>query len=647
MKLAPIGALLIGLGAGCGSDGGSAISSASAAAQVIGELTALAYESLLSNFTNNASNGTISGACDKGGMITVVKMADPAGRHATTLAQCSSGRDRFDGSLNVSIDIAGGAYTLRYSGTVTSSGAVDSTLDFDDFTEVIVFDSGQDSHSFTMTLTGTVTTRDAGGAHSWSFTNQPFHYESGNGQVACDPTCTSGSSVEVVPSPGPTVPDDFLGISVEWDNVPSYLGDGAGGARAATVTLLSAFAEEGHRPVVRIGGNSEDQAWWNPSGATPPAGVHIDVDASYLSTLAALQSALGNQLVLGLDLALDDATNAAALVTAAQAAIAPGGVMAFELGNEPDSYVPTHRPSSYDWPTYITEVDAFRDGIAQIVTPAPPFQWPALAGQSWLGNLDQQLAAEAGRFAVVSTHVYPFTVCNALPPPAPADLLSDHATVAVGTLYAPHAQAAHALSFPFRMGEMNSVSCGGAPGVSDVFAAALWGADICMQLAGAGLDGVNFHGGAAPGGVSYYGLFVFDADGTPRVRPLYYGLRLFSLATASHGRLLPVKVTTSARIHAFATLGEDGVTRVLLLGLSSTGPDHVQLRLTGARTATLVRLGAPALDATSGLSLGGLTWDGSSDGKPMGSAASETLRQSGDAWDVPLSGYEAVLVTAQ
>src|SRR5262249_47263821 len=159
------------------------------------------------------------------------------------------------------------------------------------------------------------------------------------------------------------------------------------------------------------------------------------------------------------------------------------------------------------------------------------------------------------------------------------DLLGDHATVAVGALYAPHAQAAHAAGLPFRMGEMNSVSCGGAPGVSDVFAAALWGADVCMQLASVGVDGVNFHGGSPPGGVSPYAPFVFDADGTPRVRPLYYGLRLFSLATASHGRFLPVKVTTRARVHAFATLGQDGVTRVLLLGLSATGPDHVRLRL--------------------------------------------------------------------
>src|SRR5262249_13966877 len=150
----------------------------------------------------------------------------------------------------------GGAYKLEYSGTLRSSGAVDSTLSFDDFTEVISFDSGQDSHSFTMVLTGAVTTKDAGGTHSWIFAGQSYQYEGTNGKVTCGSACAAdgGTAVEVDPSsPGVAVPDDFLGISVEWDNVPSYLGDGTGRARAAFVTLLSAFADEGHRPVVRIG----------------------------------------------------------------------------------------------------------------------------------------------------------------------------------------------------------------------------------------------------------------------------------------------------------------------------------------------------------------------------------------------------------
>ena len=81
-----------------------------------------------------------------------------------------------------------------------------------------------------------------------------------------------------VSTPGRAVPDDFLGVSVEWNSVREYLGDGTGHARAAAVTLLAAFAADGHRPEVRIGGNSEDQAWWNPSGLARPAGVLHDLE---------------------------------------------------------------------------------------------------------------------------------------------------------------------------------------------------------------------------------------------------------------------------------------------------------------------------------------------------------------------------------
>ena len=49
---------------------------------------------------------------------------------------------------------------------------------------------------------------------------------------------------------------------------------------------------------------------------------------------------------------------------------------------------------------------------------------------------------------------------------------------------------------PWRMAETNSCNRGGERGVSDVFAASLWGVDYMFTLAGASATGVNFHGGA-------------------------------------------------------------------------------------------------------------------------------------------------------
>jgi len=301
--------------------------------------------------------------------------------------------------------------------------------------------------------------------------------------VAVGPTTAVAVDVS---TPGRAVPDDFLGVSVEWNSVREYLGDGTGHARAAAVTLFAAFAAEGHRPEVRIGGNSEDQAWWNPSGLPRPAGVLHDLDTMDLNTLADLQHQVGNQFVLGLNLVLDDADNAAALVTAVRTAI-PHGLFAFELGNEPDVFVSDgHRPAGYDWAAYQADVRQFRDGInAQLATPVP-FQWPAVARRTWLDALAAAIPDQGDQLASVSTHVYPYTVCLGFPAPRPQALLTPFATAQVAAAYAPVARAAHNAGIPYRMGELNSVSCGGAAGVSDVYASALWAADVSTERRAAG-----------------------------------------------------------------------------------------------------------------------------------------------------------------
>ena len=455
-------------------------------------------------------------------------------------------------------------------------------------------------------------------------------------------TSCSGGTVDVDPnSPGTQIPDDFLGISVEWSSVPDYLGDSAGGARPTVVTLLRTFEAEDHRVSVRIGGNSEDLALWNPLGATPPPGVTINIGPAHLSTLAAVAEVLNTRLVLGLNLALDDPASAASLVNAVYGAIPREAVQAFELGNEPDLYVSDshHRGLGYGWNAYLADMEAFRDSIAATVPPETPFAAPALSNRSWLPNMSAFCEREKNDLALVTTHVYPFTNCYNLAP-GPEALLTEYATSSIKASYKPVAAAAHAAGLAYRMAEMSSVSCGGADGVSNVYASALWCADIAFQLASAGLDGLNFHTPA------YYAVFTLDPSGAPVVKPPYYGMRFFSLATAQHGRLLPVAVKTPVRVHAWATLGDDGAVRVALINLDLTRDTVISLGVPGrSEAATLVRLRAPALNSRNGLTLGGLTWDGSVDGQPLGTAVSEPVMYDKGAYKVTLPALEAVVVT--
>ncbi|KAJ6603190.1 hypothetical protein DFH09DRAFT_1019182 [Mycena vulgaris] len=77
---------------------------------------------------------------------------------------------------------------------------------------------------------------------------------------------------------------------------------------------------------------------------------------------------------------------------------------------------------------------------------------------------------------------------------------------------------------PFLMMETNMASCGGVMGVSDVFAAALWGLDYALQMAHSNFSGAFFHTG---GQHVFYNPFTSPptAQSTSRkwsVGPIYY-----------------------------------------------------------------------------------------------------------------------------
>ena len=96
-------------------------------------------------------------------------------------------------------------------------------------------------------------------------------------------------------------------------------------------------------------------------------------------------------------------------------------------------------------------------------------------------------------------HRYPlhrcFTARRSAPEfPTIAHLLAPVAASGPATGLAAAIAAAHACGgIPLRADELNSVSCGGARGVSDTFASALWVLDTLFNLARVGVDGVNIH----------------------------------------------------------------------------------------------------------------------------------------------------------
>jgi hypothetical protein len=195
-------------------------------------------------------------------------------------------------------------------------------------------------------------------------------------------------------------------------------------------------------------------------------------------------------------------------------------------------------------------------------------------------------------------------------------LLSPNLLKTYETFHDEFVPAALSNGIPYRLEEANSFSNGGAAGVSDAFAAALWGLDYLYWWAAHSAEGVNFHtGGYVPGtkpkAPMRYAVFWNSGEGFA-ARPPAYALKAFSLA--GPGRLVPVKLSADAaalNLRAYAVLAPDKTLHLALIN-KEHGPKRPDAELTlvpgpGYARAEVMLLTAPGNDveAKSGTMLGG------------------------------------------
>ncbi len=148
-------------------------------------------------------------------------------------------------------------------------------------------------------------------------------------------------------------------------------------------------------------------------------------------------------------------------------------------------------PRSYvrDFNVYARTLNRFAPGV--------PLLGPAVAKpKRSLRWITQLIRRDRRYLGAVTAHRYPYSACvhrSAGDFPTVARLLSPVATAGVTSAVAPAAAQAHRAGLPFRMTELNSVTCGGRAGVSNTFATALWAPDALFGLMRVGVDGVNIH----------------------------------------------------------------------------------------------------------------------------------------------------------
>jgi hypothetical protein len=165
-----------------------------------------------------------------------------------------------------------------------------------------------------------------------------------------------------------------------------------------------------------------------------------------------------------------------------------------------------------------------------------------------------------------------------------------------------HQQASKAAGFPFRCTEAGSASSGGKPGVSDVFASALWCADYLFDLASLGVAGVNFHGSFNCRG---YTSFCAQKDGGYHAHANYYGMLFFR--QAAHGRIIPIAQTgDGVNLTSYAVLCDNGTLRIAIINKDLNNHAKVGIMLSNrSGQASVMRLNAPAVDAKNDITLGG------------------------------------------
>jgi hypothetical protein len=426
---------------------------------------------------------------------------------------------------------------------------------------------------------------------------------------------------------GRPIAPDFIGLSYESAVVAAndfFTADNR--------TLLRLLRTLGPQGVLRIGGNTSERTLWRTQD-TPAPRENFMITPFAIDRLAGFLRALGWRLIYGLNLAAGTPEDAAA-EAAYVARVAGPQLLAFQIGNEPDGFGRWSgvRPKTYDLPAFLDEWRRFHAAIRAAV-PDARFAGPDVAAETgWVAPFAD--AAPAG-LVMLTRHYY-------------ADGPASNPAVTLGRLMGSAAQIAPTLArmaaignahgLPWRIAETNSVYAGGRPRVSDTLGSALWGAELMFQIAAAGGAGVNFHAGEE----KVYTPISHGVGGGLTARPLYYGMLMFAQA---RGDLVRARLDSGgAALAAYAVRAANGALRVVVI---NKDPRAASVRIEPGRRfarGEVLRLVAPALDATAGVRFGDAPVDDYGGWAP---AASEGAQFDGGAIMLGVPGASAALVTLE
>ncbi|KAK6523067.1 hypothetical protein TWF281_002490 [Arthrobotrys megalospora] len=222
----------------------------------------------------------------------------------------------------------------------------------------------------------------------------------------------------------------------------------------------------------------------------------------------------------------------------------------FEIGNEADFYGSKgFRDPDWDTSMMLPEWNYIADEVEKLApNKTIKFMAGGFANPAYIVTKDFDIPGviaagyQSSRIPWYSMHLYPQSGCSGAVTIAP---LLEHNTLSdILSHYIPQVAAAESVGAQFAIGETNTVSCVGRPGISDTFAAALWLVDYALFGATIGIRRVYFHatttGSYSP--VIPINYSIDSGNYSAGVLPLSYGAYFVSEILSFNDTLLVTQI---------------------------------------------------------------------------------------------------------
>ena len=443
------------------------------------------------------------------------------------------------------------------------------------------------------------------------------------------------------------IPPNFQGVSIEWWAPRNYTGPSPSALHTSFLNILPYLSAHHPQigPTIRVGGATTDESYYTPPNTTTPQPTwHNFAQSTTLADYSAIYAVarrLQSTLIVGINFRLGSNVTYTMLEVDAIAEVSGWRGVVLELGNEPELYechTQNYRPCGWTFDDYIAEWDNVTSTIMAKYPKAPShlFQAGAFSG-GWTPQLPSFVIPRQQLIHSASFHRYAYPTCNT---PLTVDIvLSDSVAlpalsqpIAPGVTYATLAhdiQSATNESVLVSLGECGMMWClDGDPTAMDAFASSLWIVDYNLAVASLNVSSAVYYMGWQPPPVFRAAPFIVPnaSNDAIEVLPIMYGMWLFALATANDARIINATRTDStpglSQLKTWTLRDADDDIVVVAIHKLYNATDDATLTVSvtsdGNQTAPVanaVRMTGPSVRSPSSISLAGLTWDNTTDGR--------------------------------